>query len=390
MSKWEKVKLGDIGEFKSGGTPTRNKPEYFEGEIPWITTTSLGKTFIEGADATVFISQEAVLNSATKIISKNSIMIGTRVGVGKVSINTVPMCTSQDIISIENIDNGQFYKPYILHCIKSYSQYFDTQKRGATIQGINSGVLKSIDIPQPPLEIQKQIAKTLDTAAELLAIRKQQLAELDNLIKATFYDMFGDLTTNEKKWNSTSIVDVCTEIVDCVNKTAPIIDEISPYKMLRTTNIKKGYVDTRNVNYVDEQTFQKWTRRSVPKRGDVLLTREAPIGETGIIESDDFLFLGQRIVSYRANNSIIDSLFLMYHMQSEYFQDQIRRLARGSTVKHLSVPECNLFVVYVPPIELQTQFANIVTKIEEQKALVKKAIDETQYLFNSLMSEYFE
>nr|WP_256124310.1 restriction endonuclease subunit S [Paenibacillus chitinolyticus] len=160
--------------------------------------------------------------------------------------------------------------------------------------------------------------------------------------------------------------------------------------MLRTTNIKKGKVDTRNVNYVDEQTFQKWTRRSVPKRGDVLLTREAPIGETGIIESDDFLFLGQRIVSYRANDSIIHPIYLMYLMQSDYFQDQIRRLARGSTVKHLSVPECNLFVAYVPPIELQNKFANMVTKIEEQKALVKKAIDETQHLFGSLMSEYFE
>lgn len=211
MSKWEKVKLGDIGDFKSGGTPTRSKPEYFEGEIPWITTTSLGKTFIDEDDATTYISQEAVFNSATKLISKNSIMIGTRVGVGKVSINTVPMCTSQDIISIENINEEHFYKPYILHSINSYNRYFDTQKRGATIQGINSGVLKSIDIPKPPLGTQKQIAKTLDTAAELLAMRKHQLSELDNLIKATFYEMFGDPVANDKGWSMPLVEDTVSK-----------------------------------------------------------------------------------------------------------------------------------------------------------------------------------
>ncbi|MBV6717334.1 restriction endonuclease subunit S [Paenibacillus chitinolyticus] len=367
MSKWEKVKWAEVVEIKNG--KNQKAVADVNGRYP-----------IYGSGGVMGYANDYLCDEDTVVIGR------------KGSINK-PIYVAEKFWNVDtafglNAKKDRLHPKYLFYFCVNFD--FEKLNTTVTIPSLTKSNLHNIEMPLPQYEIQKKIAKTLDTAAELLAMRKQQLADLDNLIKSTFYDMFGDLTSNEKQWESASIVDVCTEIVDCVNKTAPIIEGVSPYKMLRTTNIKKGKVDTRNVNYVDEQTFQKWTRRSVPKRGDVLLTREAPIGETGIIESDDFLFLGQRIVSYRANDSIIHPIYLMYLMQSDYFQDQIRRLARGSTVKHLSVPECNLFVAYVPPIELQNKFANMVTKIEEQKALVKKAIDETQHLFGSLMSEYFE
>lgn len=92
MGKWEKVRLGDIGTFRTGGTPSRSNTHFFNGDIPWITTVSLGKDFICEKDAVEFITEEAIEKSATNLIAANSIMVGIRVGVGKVSINTVPMC----------------------------------------------------------------------------------------------------------------------------------------------------------------------------------------------------------------------------------------------------------------------------------------------------------
>ena len=90
----------------SGGTPPRKIKGYFKGEMPWITTTSLGKQYIDESDATEFITNEAIQNSATKIIPKESLLIGTRVGVGKASINKCEMCTSQDIVSLTDIDSS--------------------------------------------------------------------------------------------------------------------------------------------------------------------------------------------------------------------------------------------------------------------------------------------
>ncbi|MEI7510700.1 MAG: hypothetical protein WCJ84_00910 [Candidatus Peregrinibacteria bacterium] len=117
------------------------------------------------------------------------------------------------------------------------------------------------------------------------------------------------MTTSRENnyWHRVKIKDGCLSIIDCVNKTAPKVDFKTPYKMLRTTNIKKGWIDVENVGYVNEEVYKKWTRREIPQVGDVILTREAPLGEVGLLRTDDKVFLGQRLVSYRANPKILNN-----------------------------------------------------------------------------------
>lgn len=388
MSEMRLKKLGEVATVVSGSTPKTSVDEYWNGNYCWVTPAELSENTVTINNTERKITKKAIKDTNLKLLPVGTVLLSSRAPIGKVAIVGAEMYCNQGFKSL--ICSDEIHNMYLFWFLKAKTAFLNSMGRGATFKEISKSIVEQIEIPLPPLETQKEIAKTLDIVVELLAIRKRQLAELDNLIKSAFYDMFGDLHINEKEWNCASIVDVCDEIVDCVNKTAPTISEKSPYKMLRTTNIKNGYVDTQNVKYVDKETFYKWTKRSTPKRGDVLLTREAPIGEVGIIQSDENLFLGQRIISYRVDASKMNQLFLLHLMKSEYFQHQIVRLARGSTVKHLSVPECNLFQVLVPPVRLQNQFAARVTKIEEQKALVQKAIDETQYLFASLMNEYFE
>ena len=105
-----KIKLGDICKFQSGGTPSRGNAEYFNGNIPWITTTVLSGGIINKESAVEWITNKAINDSAAKIVPANSIMVGTRVGVGKVAINAIDMSTSQDIISLLNIDETKWKK----------------------------------------------------------------------------------------------------------------------------------------------------------------------------------------------------------------------------------------------------------------------------------------
>ena len=396
MSKWEKVKLGTIGDFKSGGTPSRNKSEYFKGNLPWITTTALGKTFIDESDAVEYITKEAVLNSSTKIILEDSIMVGIRVGVGKVSINTVPMCTNQDLIAIENIDEKRIFKPYIVHCIKSYSNYFNTQKRGATIQGINSGVLKSLEIPLPPLEIQRQIAKTLDTAAELLALRKQQLSELDNLIKSIFYDMFGDPVTNEKGWDVVKLSDFyedsktsvkCGPFGSALKKEEYVPNGVPVWVMDNIT--KQGDFIDKVYLCITEEKFNSLEGYSV-KKGDIIISRAGTVGKMCVLTANyNKSIISTNLIRLRLNHELLPIYVVKL---ITIWGNRVCRLKTGDdgSFTHMNTGVLDTITFPYPPLSLQTQFASIVTKIEEQKALVKKAIDETQYLFDSLMSEYFE
>ena len=111
-------------------------------------------------------------------------------------------------------------------------------------------------------------------------------------------------------WNWRPIAEVCEQVVDCVNRTAPVVDDPTPFKMIRTTNIRGGRIDLVNTRRVTKDTYEHWTRRLVPRRGDVFLTREAPLGEVAMLRSDEPVFLGQRIMHYRADPNLMRPAFL--------------------------------------------------------------------------------
>ena len=187
---WSTRKISEIATLQSGGTPSRQCPKYFEGTIPWITTVALGKNAIGIEDAIEYITEEAIENSATKLIPKNSLLFGIRVGVGKVSENIVPMCINQDIVAIIINDRYKLNMLFLKNLLDMFSGYFNSQKRGATIQGIKSEVLKNISVSLPPLELQNQFADFVkQTDKSKLAIQKN-LEKLEILKKSLMQKYF--------------------------------------------------------------------------------------------------------------------------------------------------------------------------------------------------------
>ena len=187
-----RVKLGKICTFQSGGTPSKSNNDYFGGDIPWITTVALNGLHIDKNNAVDWITEKAIQKSAAKIVPANSIMVGTRVGIGKVAINTVAMSTSQDIISLINIDDKKWCKEYICYFISGKSKFLLSQARGATIKGIKVETLSNLELPVLTLDEQRRIAAVLDNVSDLIAKRREQLDKLDELVKARFVEMFGD------------------------------------------------------------------------------------------------------------------------------------------------------------------------------------------------------
>ncbi|SDY65554.1 restriction endonuclease subunit S [Acinetobacter kyonggiensis] len=249
--------------------------------------------------------------------------------------------------------------------------------------------LKELEIPLPSLSEQRRIASILDKADELRQKRQQAIEKLDQLLQATFIDMFGDPITNPKNWETASIDKICSNIVDCVNKTAPIVEYETHYKMIRTTNVRNYKVDLSLVRYVEKETFDKWNRRLTPQRGDVILTREAPVGEVGILESDDSVFLGQRLMLYRVNLEFTTPEYLLYFLMSDSFKIQYEQMSSGSTVKHLSVPQCSKWNILVPPIELQLKFSQFYKMIHSNSKLMHISFDKADTLFKSLQNQAF-
>jgi type I restriction enzyme, S subunit len=264
------------------------------------------------------------------------------------------------------------------------------------IRGLVKGIhlypkdVAELEINLPPLDEQKRIAGILDKADAVRRKRAESLKLLDELLRATFLDMFGDLLTNNRNWKTGKISAVCETIVDCVNRTAPIVDYETPYKMIRTTNVRNGKVSLKSTRFVEEEVFHRWNRRLYPQQGDVILTREAPVGEVGIINSSDKVFLGQRLMLYRANKALMTPNFLLHQFQSKYLQHQYDKGGMGSTVKHLPLPTCKSFQVRMPPIELQQKFDLICLRADDYSQKIEECSSESDTLFHSLVARAFK
>lgn len=192
-ANYTKTALNNLFEFKSGGTPSKQVEEYFQGDIPWITTVALNKLFIGKEDANELITEEAIQKSATKLIPANSLLFGTRVGIGKLAINTVPMCTNQDIVAMIPFENNNLNLVYAYWYLKQINNFFVANGRGATIQGITTHLVRSTEIILPPLKVQEQFAQKV---IEIESYIKEQQEELENA-KQMFQSLLHHAFTGE-------------------------------------------------------------------------------------------------------------------------------------------------------------------------------------------------
>lgn len=192
------------------------------------------------------------------------------------------------------------------------------------------------------------------------------------------------------EWRLVQISDVCELIVDCVNKTAPRVEHITPYKMIRTPNIRNGRIDLTDCRYVSRETYEKWTRRAKVEPDDVLLTREAPMGEVGLVAFDDTVFLGQRVMQYRVNKSVLHPRFLLYSFLSSNLQNQFRMHdGSGSVVSHIRVPDCTKFELMLPPLLEQQKMVAILGSLDDKIQLNKQINQTLEQMAQAIFKSWF-
>jgi len=192
------------------------------------------------------------------------------------------------------------------------------------------------------------------------------------------------------EWPTVEIDQVCELIVDCVNKTAPVVDRSTPFRMIRTTNIRNGRIDLSDCRCVEESTYEKWTRRATLQYGDVLLTREAPIGEVGFVAEPQGLFLGQRVMQYRADPKALSPRFLLYTFLSPSLQHQFgSHEGSGSVVSHIRVGDCFKFKMKLPPLVVQTEIAALLGALDDRIALLRETNTTLEAIAQALFKSWF-
>lgn len=376
------IKLGNICRFQSGGTPSKGKPEFFNGTIPWITTTALNGGNIGKESAVDWISEQAIKESAAKIVPAFSIMVGTRVGVGKVAINTMSMSTSQDIISLLDIDESIWSKAFLCKFLQAKGTFLNAQARGATIKGIKIDVLSELELPEIPIEEQQHISQIIDKVKTTIAIRQRQLQKLDELVKARFVELFGDLKSNPMEWPVVPF----TEFAKIDGNMTTDYEKYADYPHIGIDSIEKGTGALKGYRTVREDGVISGKYIFTPQhiiysKIRPNLNKVALPDFEGLCSADAYPIL--------PNHSNCNRVFLAIALRSEYFLEYILQFSSRTNLPKVNRKEITGFRMPLPPLKLQEQFAAFVEQTDKSKVAVQKALDEAQLLFDSLMQKYF-
>lgn len=158
-------------------------------------------------------------------------------------------------------------------------------------------------------------------------------------------------------WVQIKTKHILIAIIDAEHKTAEYFED-GTYLVCRTTNVRDGVLKLDGGKYTNQETYLEWIKRGVPEPGDILFTREAPAGEACIVPDEPVLCLGQRMVLFKLNKSIVDSQFVLYSIYSGLADDFIKQLSQGSTVSHMNMAD----IINIPLFEIS---------LAEQKEIVK-------------------
>ena len=356
---WKNVRLADVCTFKPPKKEARQRlnPDDAVSFVPMnnlkvrMKSPELNEERALGKVAgsyTYFADGDVLLAKITPCFENG------KLGIAKGLTNGVGFGSSEFIVMRPNEELGAEYLFYFL------SQDSVRDAGGRVMSGavghkrVPKEFVEGLKLPLPSVMEQKRIVAILDEAFEgigtVVANTEKNLANVRELFTSYLGKIFDDL---KGAAGEVRIDSACDSVIDCINKTAPKVDAPTPFKMIRTTNIRNGFVSLESVKYVTEEVYEKWTRRQVPMSGDVILTREAPMGEVGLLDTEEKVFLGQRLVSYRADRTKLVPEFLLYAFQSPYMQRQIHSFASGSTVQHMRVPDCKKLMLPLPDLDTQ-------------------------------------
>lgn len=378
----ERVKLGEICEIVSGSTPKTGVTKYWDGDINWITPAELTDETYIIEESQRKITDVAVQETGLRSFPKGTVILSSRAPIGKVAIAGKEMYCNQgfkNLICSEKIDNR-----YLYWYLKGHTDYLNSLGRGATFKEISKSIVENIEIPLPSLSEQSNCADVLEKCRDLMSIQKVQVKQLDVLIKSRFVEMFGDLDLSsvQREWQPIS------SIGNVVSGATP--KTINPdywdgtYRWITPAELDSasGYIFD-SVRKLTKAGVESCSLVELPV-GTVLLSSRAPIGKVAITGNTFYCNQGfKNIVCSDKIHPIF--LYTLLWMNTEY----LNSLGRGATFKEISKTIVENIMIPVPRIDLQIQFADFFHQVEKLKAVAQKRLEKIQFLFDSLMQQYF-
>lgn len=383
----KRVKLKEICRIVSGATPKRNRDKYWGGDIPWVTPKEI--SLLEGAflfDSVEKITEVGYKSCSTEILPVNSLLMSSRAPIGLFAINKIPVCTNQGFKSL--IPSHEINVLFLYYYLKFHVEDIKSRGRGATFKEISKSIVENYPVYMPPKPDQTRIATLLSKVESLIAKRKESIVDLDELLKSTFLEMFGDPVRNDMGWDKPEL-----------KQFGKIITGNTPSRKI-PENYSSDYIEwIKTDNILNDQIYVGKAAENLSERG----AEKARIIEPGTllvvciagsIESIGRSALTDRRVAFNQQiNAIqprkdINSLYLyeLFKILKKYVQYH----ATKGMKKILTKGDFQKIRMVKPPINFQNQFATIVEKVEALKEKYQNSLNDFESLYGALSQKAFK
>ena len=374
------AKLGEVCKLNMGQSPDSSS----------YNDTGDGIPFFQGnADfGEIHPNIRVWCNAPTKIAHPGEILISVRAPIGAMNIADCECCIGRGLASI-SADEAICTTEYLWYGISSKIEELNAKGTGSTFKAINKKTLEETEIPIRDLMEQERIAANLDRVTALISLRKQQLAKLDELVKARFMEMFGEPIANIANWPIERLEKHLTIIGGYAFKSDGFRAKGIP--VLRIGNINSGYFQPTNMVYWhDDSTLERYKMHP----GDLVISLTGTVGKNDYgnvcILGNDYseYYLNQRNAKLELKETL-NGIYLSELLKFPQIKGRLTGISRGIRQANISNKDILSLPILIPPISLQKQFAAFVERVERQKQTVQQSLEKLELMKKALMQEYF-
>lgn len=382
MSKWEKVRLGDVCDVRDG---THESPKYVLQGYPLVTSKNLTNGHIDVSSANYISKDDFLKINCRSCVDDGDILmpmigtIGNPIIVAKIfdfAIKNVALIKFNEVNNVSN--------KYILYLLSSnlFQNYIEKENRGGTQKFLSLNIIRDFPFFLPPLAEQKRIADVLDKASGLIKKRKEQIRLIDQLAKSLFVEMFGDPVENPMGWE----MKVFSEVADITTRMITDFSSYGDLPHIGIENIEKESGKLVNYQSVKDSLIISGKyyfdeRHIIYSKIRPNLNKVATPDFTGLCSADAYPIL--------PNENVVTKYYLVYMLRSPYFLDYILKHSDRTNIPKANKEQLRGFKMPIPPLCLQKKFAYRIDAIEKQKALFETGLEKLEMNYRALMQEYF-
>lgn len=369
---WKLTPLNRCVKITGGGTPSKKIANFYDGDIPWATVRDMNVEILKSTE--FFISKEGLIKSSSNIIPKGSLIIATRVGLGKVCFLAMDTAINQDLKGLT--PNSDANVKYLFYWLRNISEYIVANGIGATVKGVKLDFIKNLKIPLAPIPEQKRIVSKLDAVFERInqsiALLEENIKQTAALMASVLDEVFGEI--DQEKF--LPLLEICSPSKETL---IPIDNE--EYNYVGLENIQSNTGRIINFSRTEGKNIKSTKVRF--KRGAVLYGKLRPYLNKVYVADFDGIATTE-IMPFQTRKDLLNASFLAYFLRSPRFVALVNQYTSGARMPRATTTFFKK-VAKVPVIPLNSQ-EKIVKKLDSYSKSIEGLLQEQKSKLNHLKS----